>query len=177
VRAKAGKKGNHLSGEEAKLALARVMERYGFRNSGAESRDPISPTMGKVSGPRERTSDEGSCSKVCSPPIGPPLNLEWIPYPNISRAASGAGSGSAVVAIESSATRPEWRIREVRSFHYLIRIAECAQPLHCQVEAETSAAARHQVEQIRNLIECREISAEELGEVIAKEKAPDDPAM
>ena len=168
MKVKAGKKANHLSGEEAKLALARVKERYGIGNSEAESRDPISPTTG-VSSPSERALDEGSSAKVGSTPIGPPLNLEWIPYPNICRAASG----SAVVAINSSALPPEYRVREVRSFHFLIRIAECAQPLHCQVEAETSAAARHQVEQIRNLMECREISVQELGEVIASEKAPD----
>jgi hypothetical protein len=51
---------------------------------------------------------------------------------------------------------------ENRTFHYLIRIAECALPLHCEIEAQNAAAARQQVQRIPNLIEWREISVEEL---------------
>jgi hypothetical protein len=57
------------------------------------------------------------------------------------------------------------------SFHYLIRIAECALPLHCEVIAHSDAAARHQVKQIPNLMEWRELSDEELAEIVKSERA------
>jgi hypothetical protein len=57
------------------------------------------------------------------------------------------------------------------SFHYLIRIAECALPLHCEVIAHSDAAARHQVKQIPNLMEWRELSDEELAEILKNERA------
>jgi hypothetical protein len=43
-------------------------------------------------------------------------------------------------------------------------------PLHCEVTAESELAAKHRVKQIRNLLEWREISVEELGEIIKNEK-------
>jgi hypothetical protein len=61
------------------------------------------------------------------------------------------------------------------SFHYLIRIAECALPLHCEVIADSDAAARHQVKQIRNLTEWRKISDEELSEILENERASQRP--
>jgi hypothetical protein len=58
------------------------------------------------------------------------------------------------------------------SFHYLIRIAECALPLHSEVIADRHAAARHQVKRIPNLVEWRETSGEELAEILKNERAP-----
>jgi hypothetical protein len=60
---------------------------------------------------------------------------------------------------------------DIRSYHYLIRIAECASLLHCEVEAENDAAARERVGQIPNLMEWREISFEELAEIMVNERA------
>jgi hypothetical protein len=59
----------------------------------------------------------------------------------------------------------EWPT-DKRDFHYVIRIAECVVSLHCQVNADSVADARHQVERIPNLIEWREVSARELAEII-----------
>jgi hypothetical protein len=50
----------------------------------------------------------------------------------------------------------------------LIRIAECALTLHCEVNADDDAAARHQVKQIPNLMAWRQISSEELAEITGK---------
>jgi hypothetical protein len=61
------------------------------------------------------------------------------------------------------------------SFHYLIRIAECTLPLHCEVIADSDAAARHHVKQIPNLMEWREISGEELAEILKNERALSSP--
>jgi hypothetical protein len=58
-----------------------------------------------------------------------------------------------------------------KSFHYLIRIAECKLTLHCEVTADSEAAARHHVKQIPNLMEWREISGAELAEIMTNERA------
>jgi hypothetical protein len=57
------------------------------------------------------------------------------------------------------------------SFHHLIRIAECALPLHCEVKADSEAAAMHQVKQIPNLMEWRDISGEKLADILKNERA------
>ena len=57
-----------------------------------------------------------------------------------------------------------------KSFHYLIRIAECKLTLHCEVTADSEAAARHHVKQIPNLMEWREISGAELAEIMTNER-------
>ncbi len=139
------------------------MERYGIGPSEAERVDSISPRGRSVTPSRESLAhDEDRVSKAVSPPIGPPLDFEWIYYPNIPTARNElAGSEPAVMAM----------VHQVRSFHYLVWIAECSLPLHCQVEAETSTGARQQVQQIRNLIEWRELSAKELNDILANEQA------
>jgi hypothetical protein len=62
------------------------------------------------------------------------------------------------------------------SFHYLIRIAECSLPLHCEVIADSDAAARQKVKKIPNLMEWREFSGEELAEILKNEPALSRPA-
>jgi hypothetical protein len=57
------------------------------------------------------------------------------------------------------------------SFHYLIRIAECSLPLHCEVIADSDAAARHKVKKILNLMEWRKLSGVELAEILKNERA------
>jgi hypothetical protein len=65
--------------------------------------------------------------------------------------------------------------RDNHSFHYLIRIAECTLPLHCEVIADSDAVARHLVKQIQNLMEWRELSGEEFAEILKNERGPSKP--
>ena len=67
--------------------------------------------------------------------------------------------------------RTNGSLSDNHSFHYLIRIAEYALALHCEVIAHSDEAARHQVKQIPNLMEWRELSDEELAEILKNERA------
>ena len=52
------------------------------------------------------------------------------------------------------------------SFHFLVRIAECKLVLHCEVKADSAGEAKGRVERIPNLIEWRELSFQELNEIM-----------
>jgi hypothetical protein len=59
-----------------------------------------------------------------------------------------------------------------RNFHFLIRIAECALTLLCEITADSEAAARHHVKQIPNLLEWREIGGEEFVSLVRDFRQP-----
>jgi hypothetical protein len=59
-----------------------------------------------------------------------------------------------------------------KSFHYLIRIAECALTLLCEVITDSEAAAKRHVKQIPNLLEWREISGDEFVNLIRNLRQP-----
>ena len=153
--------------EEANLVLDRVRERYGIHPSGGQQ--------------HARSNNSPNAKAAQQNQIDAPMNFEWAYYPNVHAATnksalSESAAQSAVQEFPAKRFRNDLPV-ETQQFHYLIRIAECLLPLLCQVEAENAAEAWHRVKQIRNLIEWREISAEELAEIIADEKASDTRAI
>jgi hypothetical protein len=80
-----------------------------------------------------------------------PSDLGWVHFPSSTAIATGSES-------------------ENDSFHYLIRIAECALTLHCEVKTDNATSARHRVEQIPNLLEWRHISCREVAEILKMER-------
>jgi hypothetical protein len=168
-----------LTGEGAKLVLAEVRRRYGIDAPHQEERVGISltpsvpqppPQQSPGSGSRtpSRTSDPVSESRT-SP--GVPLNFGWEPYPGRVETATGnLPNGAVTKPTREGSPAGKWvpsAPEEVQAFHYLIRIMECTSVLHCEVFAENVTAARRQVDQIPNLIECRQVSAMTLAEIKA----------
>ena len=147
--------------EEANLALDKVRERYGIHPSGGQQ--------------HARGNNSPNAKAAQRNQIGAPLDFEWAYDVDAGANESSLNESAAQSAVQEFPARRLQNdlLVETQQFHYLIRIAECVLPLHCQVEAENAAEAWHQVKQIRNLIEWREISAEELAEIIADEKASD----
>lgn len=163
MKTRAGKT-QRLSSEAAGLALERVRERYGIppcdqhrRGSGCAA----------PPAPKAKTEQEPSKPIESWPSViaksDPPLDLEWEYYP-AAPVARNEPNGSPLPKRSPIGKRHESTLPfETQTFHYLIQIAECAVPLHCQVKAETVAEALSRVEQIPNLIHCREISDVELA--------------
>jgi hypothetical protein len=139
---------SHSIREEAKRTLDEVRRRYGIHASDPQVHPHLAgpfrvPT--EPAAPARSTLRPGLCgSKAPAAPAepvqsNPPLKSGWARHPI---RANGSASDD-------------------KSFHFLIRIAECALILLCEVTADSEADARHQVKQIPNLLEWREISGEE----------------
>jgi hypothetical protein len=168
-----------LTGEGAKLVLDEVRRRYGIDAPRQEKHAGISlmPTVpqpqpqqprGSGSGTASRNSDLVSKSRTS---LGVPLNFAWEPYAARVEAATGnLPNGAVGKSTREGSLAGKWAPpapREVHAFHYLIRIMECTSLLHCEVFAENVTAARRQVDQIPNLVECREVSAMTVAEIKA----------
>jgi hypothetical protein len=54
-------------------------------------------------------------------------------------------------------------------FYFVIRLAECALPLLCQIIESSPAAAKQRLKELRNLIEWRMIDRVELAELLKEE--------
>jgi hypothetical protein len=155
-----------LTGESAKLVLDEVRRRYGIDAPHHGERAGISLTPG-VPQPQPQQppgSGSGAASRTSDPvsnrgtSLGVPANFAWGPYPARVEAKSTREDSPAGKWVPSVP-------KEVHAFHYLIRIMECTSVLHCEVFAENVTAARRQVDQIPNLVECREVSAMTLAEI------------
>jgi hypothetical protein len=147
-----------FTGEQARRTLDEVRERYGLR----QPESPANPLMNIASRTPKEPARQQLRPTVTEPAIlNPPfLAAERMrPGPNLER------GGVRQLAIPSSRSPSD-----DQSFHYLIRVAECTLPLHCEVTANSEPTAKHRVKQIRNLLEWREISVEELAEIIKNEK-------
>jgi hypothetical protein len=130
--------------EEAKRTLDDVRRRYGIHVLDTQARPP---RVNSVKMPMER-SDQGR------PPSRPESSTFKKALSSTTEVHSNSPSGCTPTrAAESSS--------ENRRFYYLIRIAECALALLCEVTTHSDVAARQHVNQIPNLLECREISSEE----------------
>jgi hypothetical protein len=149
-----------LTREEARRTLDEVRRRYGIEVSNPEAHQNVStssnaPTKAAKQPPRPTVKSQPSASKALAIPVKrmrskPNLEPQKLRHCDIPAPASP----------------PDNQI-----FHYLIQIAECAVALHCEVTAECESDARHHIKQIPNLVEWREISGAELGEIIKNEKA------
>jgi hypothetical protein len=180
------KKPSKSTREEAKLILDNVLNRYGIEPSRPEGTQrkimPLAASRVEAEEPLSNPttsaplSDRRPFETVGQSEIGPPLNLGWRSYlsdppacphifPSNKRALWFAGN-------EIFADKPEGELApaEYHDFHFLVRILECASALHCQVTAESAAAARDRIGRIPNLIDWREISVRELAEIIKSER-------
>ena len=182
---KSKNKPSEFSREEAKLILDAVSERYRIHQLGRpEETDGKMPLVTPKLEPEEQLSQPMTSGSTAGKrllaavrqwEIGPRLDLGWSPYLLDT-------SEKAHVHLSNEPTRGSARDEdfgkpageigqtEYQDFHYLIRILECSSILHCQVTAESAAAARNQIIRIPNLIDWREISVKELAEIIRIEK-------
>ena len=137
--------------------LDEVRERYGIHRS----EPPTHPFVNPASiAPKKPTKQQPRPMASLVPSIPTPLApvarvqsdtpLELVRHPSIP--AGGTPSDN-------------------QCFHYLIRIAECALTLHCEVNADNKLAARNRVERIPNLLEWRELAGDELAEILKNERA------
>jgi hypothetical protein len=159
LKAKPENNPSRFTGQHAQRTLDEVRERYGIRQSGSPAHVRVNTAS---SAPKEPAKQEPRPTLRLEPSItetpfvavepmrfGPHLELGGVRRPDIP--PSGSPSDN-------------------QSFHYLIRIAECALTLYCEVTADSEATAKHHVKQIPNLMEWREISGAELAEIISNER-------
>jgi hypothetical protein len=159
LKAKPENNPSRFTGQQAQRTLDEVRERYGIRQSGSPAHVRVNTAS---SAPKEPAKQEPRPTLRLEPSItetpfvavepmrsGPHLELGGVRRPDIP--PSGSPSDN-------------------QSFHYLIRIAECALTLYCEVTADSEATAKHHVKQIPNLMEWREVSSAELAEIISNER-------
>jgi hypothetical protein len=128
--------------EEAKRTLDEVRRRYGIYVLDTQARPPGVGSFFKM--PTERADHAGR------------------PRPStFEKALSSTAEVHSNSPLGRAPTRAAESSSENRRFYYLIRIAECALALLCEVTADGDIAARQHVNHIPNLLECREISSEE----------------
>jgi hypothetical protein len=160
MKAKPESNPSRFTGQEAQRTLDEVRKRYGIRQSEPEAHPRVNTSS---SGPKEPAKQQPRPTVRLQPsiPKAPFVPIERMrSHPPLERRVVGHSS------VRASGSRSD-----NHRFHYLIRIAECALTLHCEVNADDDAAARHQVEQLPNLMEWRELSGAELAEILKNERA------
>ena len=130
--------------EKEKRTLDEVRRRYGIHVLDTQARPP-GVRSSKM--PTERADQ-----------ARPPSRLEPSTFKKALSSTAEAHSNS---PLGRAPARAAGSNSESRRFYYLIRIAECALALLCEVTADGDVAARQHVNHIPNLLECREISSEE----------------
>jgi hypothetical protein len=155
---------SRFTGKEAHHTLDEVRRRYGIHQPG-----PQHPRAKTSSSPLKEPAKHQPRTRVrLGPPI-PMTPLDPLKRMQLDPLVHGVNNRHCEARHPSIPTSGS--LSDNHSFHYLIRIAECALPLHCEVIAHSDAAARHQVKQIPNLMKWREISGEELAEILKNERA------
>jgi hypothetical protein len=150
--------------EKAQRTLDEVRKRYGIRQSDSPAHLRANTAS---SAPREPAKQQPRPSVSLEPPT------PRTPFVAVERMRPGPHlelGGVRHQGIPASRPPSDNRTIDYQTFHYLIRIAECALTLHCEVTANSEAAARHHVKQIPNLMEWREISGAELAEISKNER-------
>jgi hypothetical protein len=141
LKAKPNKDPGRFTREEAKRTLDEVRKRYGILEPGSQAHQHV------------KTSSNAR-SKAAKQQPRPMVGLASSVPKEPSFPAEQARSAPPLNPVIPSGGCPS----DKKTFQYLIRIAECALTLHCEVTADNDAAARNLVEQIPNLLEWREIS-------------------
>ena len=158
---------SHFIGEEARHTLDEVRRRYGIHQPDTEH-------------PRAKTSSISLKEPAKQQPrprlrLGSPIPMtpiDRLERTQLDPLVHGVNNRHLEIGeARHPSIRTSGSLSDNHRFHYLIRIAECALPLHCEVIAHSDAAARHQVKQIPNLMEWRELSDEELAEILKNERA------
>ena len=140
-------KSSRFTREEAQRRLDEVRRRYGIHLADPQVRPIVDSSSTR---PKESAKQQPR----------PTVSVPKTPLVTIDRMRSDP-------ALKRGPIRPASGFpSDNQSFHYLIRIAECASILHCEVKADNSAASRERVERIPNLMEWREISLEELAKIL-----------
>jgi hypothetical protein len=141
--------------EGAQRKLEEVRQRYGIRVTDTLVQPVAVKSTVLPERAKQRKRPELQASRTPEP------TASRTPLVQVNRLQLRAASKSEAVRRSSGSIQPD-----SKCFHFLIRIAECASTLHCEVKAETSTVAREQVEQIPNLLEWRETSPEELDQLL-----------
>jgi hypothetical protein len=173
---------SRLGRKEAKLALKEVLDRYGIPHP-EKGHAPEGRNLTLVPQKQGAATDTRLRSRPAPPPAEelrpryhtasrgtPPLGAERV---SSSQAEDADQFGSGHIAIDEYAPFGSTAGLDTgdRVFHFLVRIAECSVPLHCQVTAANAIEARKQVEGLPNLIECNAISAGALARLMQMERA------
>jgi hypothetical protein len=145
-----------ISKEEAALALKRVLEQYRLSPTALSGVTPAN--MPSMASPQTRQTEPAKPLETQINLTSEPFIGDWTNWPGIS-------AGSPEPVVRSQHELAQLSREEVREFYFVIRLAECALPILCQVTADSPAAARQQVELIRNLTSCQSISDEEFAEI------------
>jgi hypothetical protein len=170
------RKSEKISGparEEATAILSNVLKRHRIRPSDkpapTQEKSPVAASSLKAKNnpiKSEAALPQDAASRILPPHSVRPLDFEWCRTPEKAATRNVFRQDRlprpSVRRKEGADKRQGEEFPEDRVFHYLIRLLECTVTIHCQISARTAAAARDQVEQIPNLIECREVSFEEL---------------
>jgi hypothetical protein len=144
-------KSNDLTHEEAQRRLDAVRRRYGIHLADPQAR-PITDTPSKIpKGPGKR--------KLGRAPSIPETRVR-----PVDRTQAGTALGRGEPGLASKVPS------DSQTFHYLVRIAECTSVLHCEIKADHPATASDKVKRIPNLMEWREVSIEELAEIVKNAK-------
>jgi hypothetical protein len=131
--------------EEAKRKLDEVRRRYGIH---------VLDTQARPTEARSLILSTGQAAQAL-PPSKPEA-------PTLKTVLSSPAELQSSLPLRGAPTRhATGTTSDDRRFFYLIRIAECALALLCEVTADSDVAARRHVNHIPNLLECREISSEE----------------
>ena len=159
---------SRFTGEEAQRTLDEIRMSYGIHQSDPQAHLRVN----RSSSASEKTAKQQPRLGVRLMPPIPKTSLAPLEPTRLDPLVHGVKSRHLEIGEARRPSVPASRSpSDDHSFHYLIRIAECALPLHCEVKADSEAAARHQVKQIPNLMEWREISGEELTEILKDERA------
>jgi hypothetical protein len=156
LKAKPENNPSRFTREKAQRTLDEVRKRYGIRQWDPPAHPTCEHGLKRAERARETTAA----------PLGEPRP----PTPKTPFVAVERMRPRPHPSIPTSRPPSDNRTIDYQTFHYLIRIAECALTLHCEVTADSEAAARHHVKQIPNLMEWREISGAELAEILKNER-------
>jgi hypothetical protein len=153
LKAKPNSDPSRFTREEAKRTLDEVRRRYGIHESAPPAHPRVDRSLIVPREPAEQTRPTLRTEPSAPIPSNPTRQIQSNPRLGRARARhpNVPASGSAA---------------DNENFYYLIRIAECALTLLCEVTADSEATARHRVKQIPNLLEWREICGEEFVSLV-----------
>src|SRR5579859_5141562 len=154
-----------MSREQAATILEQIRRRYGL--TGTSRREAAGPAgeQRTHASPGPAKSHDTACGETRAPFIG-----DWV-YWTDPHAAETEPDTQAQASLSGT---DGFRLTESvdagpHEFYFVIRLAECALPLLCQIGESSPAAAKQRIKELRNLVEWRMIDKVELAEVLQEE--------